>query len=143
MCGPFQKRCAPLKGGSPQGDLPRQVSVRLLSFPVQSLDPRISHALNRNQLWSSWLPATFGAIFSQSLTSQPTVLSSSSVRLVSPKSTVIKSNHQIHHLSCMVELKAGDLIFMGTPHGWGPLVPGDAVEGGLEGVGTIKFSVTE
>lgn len=51
---------------------------------------------------------------------------------------------QIHHLSSMVELKPGDLIFMGTPHGWGPLVPGDEVEGGLQGADgglsvTVKF----
>ena len=36
--------------------------------------------------------------------------------------------HIIHHLSHEVELKAGDVIFTGTPAGVGPLDPGDAVE---------------
>lgn len=54
---------------------------------------------------------------------------------------------QISHLSSMVELKPGDLIFMGTPHGWGPLLPGDEVEGGLDGAEglalNVKFKMTK
>ncbi|MBL8770466.1 MAG: fumarylacetoacetate hydrolase family protein [Phenylobacterium sp.] len=38
-------------------------------------------------------------------------------------------------------LAPGDLVFTGTPEGVGPLRPGDRVEGGVEGVGTIGFTV--
>ena len=47
----------------------------------------------------------------------------------------------IAELSGWFELKAGDLIFTGTPSGVGPLVPGDRVRGGVDGVATIEFSV--
>jgi fumarylpyruvate hydrolase len=40
-----------------------------------------------------------------------------------------------------VELKAGDLIFTGTPAGVGPLVAGDRVSAGVDGVGTLDFTV--
>ena len=43
----------------------------------------------------------------------------------------------IAELSTYVELKAGDLIYTGTPAGVGRIVRGDLVEGGVEGVGTI------
>ncbi len=39
-------------------------------------------------------------------------------------------------------LAAGDLIFTGTPEGVGPLVVGDKVEGEVEGVGQLSFTVT-
>lgn len=39
-------------------------------------------------------------------------------------------------------LAPGDLIFTGTPEGVGPLVAGDKVEGGVEDVGEIAFTVT-
>jgi fumarylpyruvate hydrolase len=39
-------------------------------------------------------------------------------------------------------LEAGDLIFTGTPEGVGPLVPGDRVEGEVEGAGRLAFTVT-
>ncbi|MBX3482654.1 fumarylacetoacetate hydrolase family protein [Phenylobacterium sp.] len=38
-------------------------------------------------------------------------------------------------------LAPGDLIYTGTPEGVGPLVPGDVVEGEVEGVGRIGFTV--
>jgi fumarylpyruvate hydrolase len=40
-----------------------------------------------------------------------------------------------------VELKAGDLIFTGTPAGVGPLQPGDSVTGGIDGVGEIAITI--
>ena len=48
----------------------------------------------------------------------------------------------IAELSTYVELKAGDLIYTGTPAGVGPIAQGDLVEGGVEGIGTIanRFS---
>ncbi|WP_282950095.1 MULTISPECIES: fumarylacetoacetate hydrolase family protein [unclassified Sphingopyxis] len=43
----------------------------------------------------------------------------------------------VAELSTYVELKAGDLIYTGTPAGVGGIATGDLVEGGVEGVGTI------
>ena len=43
----------------------------------------------------------------------------------------------VAELSTYVELKAGDLIYTGTPAGVGRIAPGDRVEGGVDGVGTI------
>jgi fumarylpyruvate hydrolase len=40
-----------------------------------------------------------------------------------------------------VRLMPGDLIFTGTPAGVGPLVPGDGVEGGIDGVGQIAITI--
>ena len=40
-----------------------------------------------------------------------------------------------------VELRPGDLIFTGTPAGVGPLVAGDFVQGGVDGVGTVEFAI--
>ena len=38
-------------------------------------------------------------------------------------------------------LAPGDLIYTGTPEGVGPLVKGDRVEGEVEGVGKLAFTV--
>jgi fumarylpyruvate hydrolase len=38
-------------------------------------------------------------------------------------------------------LQPGDLIFTGTPDGVGPIKSGDTVEGEVEGVGTVAFTV--
>jgi len=47
----------------------------------------------------------------------------------------------IAFISSSMVLEAGDLIFTGTPAGVGPLVPGDVVAGGVEGVGTIGIRI--
>ncbi len=39
----------------------------------------------------------------------------------------------LHELSLCFELRAGDLVFMGTPAGIGPLAPGDAWKAGIDG----------
>lgn len=39
-------------------------------------------------------------------------------------------------------LEAGDLIFTGTPEGVGPLQRGDRVEGAVDGVGALQFTVS-
>jgi fumarylpyruvate hydrolase len=49
----------------------------------------------------------------------------------------------IAELSQLYTLKPGDLIFTGTPSGVGPLVPGDEVEGGVELLGILRFTVVE
>ncbi len=47
----------------------------------------------------------------------------------------------IANLSTMVRLEAGDLIYTGTPAGVGPLVPGDVLEAGVDGVGTLRARI--
>jgi fumarylpyruvate hydrolase len=47
----------------------------------------------------------------------------------------------IAEASKLWRLEPGDLIFTGTPEGVGPLVRGDAVEGEVEGVGRLAFTV--
>jgi fumarylpyruvate hydrolase len=43
--------------------------------------------------------------------------------------------------SALWALAPGDLIYTGTPEGVGPLVRGDRVEGEIEGVGRLTFTV--
>lgn len=43
-------------------------------------------------------------------------------------------------LSTYVELKAGDLIFTGTPSGVGPIVRGDTVRGTIAGVDAVEIN---
>ena len=45
-------------------------------------------------------------------------------------------------LSRYFELRAGDLVFTGTPPGVGPLVPGDRVACRVEGVAALEFEIT-
>ena len=47
----------------------------------------------------------------------------------------------IAHLSGLFELKAGDLIYTGTPAGVGPVQRGDALHGTIAGVGELRISV--
>lgn len=44
-------------------------------------------------------------------------------------------------LSRLFELRPGDLIMTGTPAGVGPVVRGDVLRGGVEGVGEIAYTV--
>jgi fumarylpyruvate hydrolase len=46
--------------------------------------------------------------------------------------------HTIAALSKLYELKAGDLIFTGTPSGVGPLKVGDRIECGVEGLDLLR-----
>jgi fumarylpyruvate hydrolase len=47
----------------------------------------------------------------------------------------------IENLSTQYVLKAGDLIFTGTPAGVGPVKAGDRIEGTIEGLGTTHFTI--
>jgi fumarylpyruvate hydrolase len=49
--------------------------------------------------------------------------------------------HIIAALSRLYELRAGDLIFTGTPAGVGALKVGDRVAGGVEGLEVLRHSV--
>lgn len=48
----------------------------------------------------------------------------------------------LHELSKLYALKAGDLVFMGTPAGVGPLLPGDRFAATLGGVAALQGRVT-
>jgi fumarylpyruvate hydrolase len=48
----------------------------------------------------------------------------------------------IAELSTLFELKAGDLIYTGTPAGVGPLKPGDQIECGVEGLETLRNTIS-
>lgn len=47
----------------------------------------------------------------------------------------------IAHLSKFYHLQPGDLIYTGTPEGVGPVVSGDELQGFIENVGEISFSI--
>ncbi len=47
----------------------------------------------------------------------------------------------IAHLSTLFELKAGDLIFTGTPAGVGAVVAGDELVASIEGLGELKVRI--
>ena len=47
----------------------------------------------------------------------------------------------IAELSTLFELVPGDLIYTGTPAGVGALVPGDRIEGGVEGLETLVTTI--
>ena len=49
--------------------------------------------------------------------------------------------HQIEFLSGLFELKAGDLIFTGTPSGVGATKKGDRLKGHVDGVGDLDVTV--
>ena len=47
----------------------------------------------------------------------------------------------IAHLSRLVTLAPGDLIFTGTPEGVGPVVRGDRLDGAIDGVGSLSVTI--
>ena len=49
----------------------------------------------------------------------------------------------IWKLSQQVEIGAGDIILTGTPAGVAALSPGDAIECGVDGIGTLKVAIGE
>jgi fumarylpyruvate hydrolase len=49
----------------------------------------------------------------------------------------------VAYLSKYFQLEPGDLIYTGTPEGVGPVVAGDLMEGGVDGLGTLNVRVTK
>lgn len=56
---------------------------------------------------------------------------------------IFRIDYLISYLSMIFSLEPGDLIFTGTPEGVGPVVPGDILEGRLEGIGSIRVGVRQ
>lgn len=52
-----------------------------------------------------------------------------------------KVPHIIAELSKLYALRAGDLIFTGTPAGVGALKPGDSIEGGIAGLELLRHTI--
>ena len=48
----------------------------------------------------------------------------------------------VAYLSSFYHLGPGDLIYTGTPSGVGPVLPGDQIEGHIQGVGTISLGIS-
>jgi fumarylpyruvate hydrolase len=49
--------------------------------------------------------------------------------------------HILAHLSQLIELRPGDLVFTGTPAGVGPVSRGDRLEGSVAGVATVGTTI--
>ena len=49
--------------------------------------------------------------------------------------------HMLSFLSQMYELLPGDLVFTGTPAGVGPVVPGDQLQGTIEGLTSLSIRI--
>ncbi len=47
----------------------------------------------------------------------------------------------INHLSKLVEIKAGDLIFTGTPEGVAAVRPGDELDASIDRIGRLSFTI--
>jgi fumarylpyruvate hydrolase len=47
----------------------------------------------------------------------------------------------VSHLSHYYHLEPGDLIYTGTPAGVGPVVPGDVIEGTIDGLDAVQLTV--
>ena len=47
----------------------------------------------------------------------------------------------IEHLSTLYTLEPGDIILTGTPEGVSAVLPGDLLEGSIEGAGTISLKI--
>ena len=54
-----------------------------------------------------------------------------------------KVDELISYLSKFITLKAGDIIFTGTPSGVGKLNINDKIEAEIENVGTLAFELIE
>jgi fumarylpyruvate hydrolase len=49
----------------------------------------------------------------------------------------------IAQLSKEVALKAGDLVYTGTPAGVGPVQPGDRMDCRIDGLGSVSFTIED
>lgn len=54
---------------------------------------------------------------------------------------IASANDIVAALSELFTLEAGDLIYSGTPSGIGPVVAGDVMEAGIDGIATLKTKI--
>ena len=59
------------------------------------------------------------------------------------KDMIFDTATMISYISHIFTLEPGDTILTGTPEGVGPLVHGDKVEAGIEGVMSMSFAVED
>jgi fumarylpyruvate hydrolase len=91
------------------------------SAPVAAIRPASAGHVSRGRIWLSV---------------------NGSVRQESDVSHMIWDVPQIiATLSRLYELRAGDLIFTGTPSGIGAVKPGDVLEGGVEGLEVLRNTI--
>ena len=57
------------------------------------------------------------------------------------RSMIFRIEQMIAHISSIMSLEPGDLIYTGTPEGVGPVVPGDTITAELQHVGSLTVSV--
>jgi acylpyruvate hydrolase len=57
------------------------------------------------------------------------------------RNMIFRVEAMIAHISSIMTLEPGDLIFTGTPEGVGPVVPGDVLKAELQHVGSLSVSV--
>jgi 2-keto-4-pentenoate hydratase/2-oxohepta-3-ene-1,7-dioic acid hydratase in catechol pathway len=55
---------------------------------------------------------------------------------------IFNVNHLVSFISHVMTLEPGDLIITGTPAGIGPMQPGDEIEVRIEGIGSLKNTVS-
>jgi 2-keto-4-pentenoate hydratase/2-oxohepta-3-ene-1,7-dioic acid hydratase in catechol pathway len=63
-------------------------------------------------------------------------------QMASTKEMVFTVHQIIAFASSVMTLEPGDLLFTGTPAGVGPLAPGDEIEITIEGIGTLRNTVS-
>jgi fumarylpyruvate hydrolase len=91
------------------------------SAPVAAIRPASAGHVNRGRIW---------------------LTVNGSVRQDSDVSRMIWDvPHIIAALSRLYQLRAGDLIFTGTPSGIGAVKPGDRLEGGIEGLEVLRNTI--
>jgi fumarylpyruvate hydrolase len=91
------------------------------SAPVAAIRPAARGHLSRGRIWLKVNDETHqDSDLSQMLTGVPQLIA---------------------EVSTLYELKAGDLLFTGTPAGVGSLKPGDRIEGGVEGLELLRNTI--
>ncbi len=111
-----------LQSAAKQGGLPWDSGKGFdHSAPVAAIRPAARGHLSRGRIWLEVNGETRqDSDLSMMLTSVPQLIA---------------------ELSTLYELRAGDLIFTGTPAGVGALQPGDRLEGGIEGLEVLRNTI--
>jgi fumarylpyruvate hydrolase len=91
------------------------------SAPVAAIRPAVRGHLSRGRIWLAVNGETHqDSDLSYMLTGVPQLIA---------------------EVSTLYELKAGDLLFTGTPAGVGAVKPGDRIEGGVEGLEVLRNTI--